>query len=95
MSLNGSGVVLLNYGEDVQGEEIKKLRTELLQENESMNKNKSVSCHQKTQKGVRNLETLELRRRRATGVGRVAGATKDATPGDIVSWNVEADRCGR
>ena len=71
-------------------EEIKKLRTDLVQDGESMDKDKShVLCPESLEE-VRDLELHELCLRWATAPTRMAGASRDATTEDIASWFREA-----
>ena len=67
-------------------EELMKLRTDLAQEGESMDKNKSHVLSLESLEEVRNLEQEEL------CLKRVAGASKDATTKETASWSLEADR---
>ena len=73
-------------------EEIKKLRTELVHEGESMDKEKSHVLSPESLEGVRNREIQELCLRRVTASKRMAGASKDASTDEIASWSAQADR---
>ena len=59
---------------------------------ESVDQNRSHVLSPESLEEVRNLELQELYLRRATASKRVAGATREATTEEIVSWSVEADR---
>ena len=73
-------------------EEIKKLRADLVQEGESMNKN---GCHVLSPESLeeeRNIELQELYLRRATASKRMAGARRDPTVEEIANLSKEAER---
>ena len=63
-------------------EEIKKLRKDMVQEGESMDKNKSRVLSRESLDEVRNLELQDLCSRRATSSKRMAGASRRNDGGD-------------